>query len=74
MIYGAMFDEVDEGTAMFKLVANKQDLPKEAQEHLVHLSINGEKLPNDWYLRLAKQGGKMLRGEIKLTPTIPSNT
>jgi hypothetical protein len=32
MIYGAMFDEVDEGTAMFKVVANRQDLPTLAQE------------------------------------------
>ena len=29
MIYGAMFDEMNEGTAMFKLVANEQDLPTE---------------------------------------------
>ena len=74
MIYGAMFDEVNEGTAMFKLVADEQDLPTEAQGSLVYLNIDGENLSNDWYLRLATQGGKVLRGEITLTPTIPPDT
>jgi hypothetical protein len=71
MIYGAMFDEVDEGTAMFKLIANKADLPEEARESLVYLNIDGEKLPSDWYLRVAAEGAKMLRGQIKLTPNLP---
>lgn len=71
MIYGAMFDEVDEGTAMFKLVANKADLPTQGQDRLVYLNIDGENLPTDWYLRVAEQGGKMLRGEIRATPTLP---
>jgi hypothetical protein len=72
MIYGAMFDEVDEGTAMFKLVANRQDLPVQAQDDLVYLSIDGESLRNDYYLWLADQGGKMLRGEIQLTAKVPT--
>ena len=71
MIYCAMFDEVDEGTAMFKLVADKQDLPAQAQDRLVYLNIDGEILSNDWYLRVADQGGKMLRGEINLTRSLP---
>ena len=71
MIYGAMFDEVDEGTAMFKLVADKQDLPTQAQDRLVYLNIDRESLPSDWYLRVADQGGRMLRGEINPTPSLP---
>ena len=69
MIYGAMFDEMDEGTAMFKLVPTAATLP--AQGSFVSLDIDGVKLPSDWYLRLANQAGKMLRGEIPLTNTIP---
>jgi hypothetical protein len=71
MIYGAMFDEVDEGTAMFKMAATAAQLP--AQGTFVPLNIDGEALPGDWYLRLAGEGGKMLRGQIPLSSTRPIN-
>jgi hypothetical protein len=71
MIYGAMFDEVDEGTAMFKMAPTAAQLP--TQGSFVPLNIDGEALPSDWYLRLAGEGGKMLRGEIPLTSTRPIN-
>ena len=71
MIYGAMFDEVDEGTAMFKMAATPAQLP--AQGTFVPLNIDGEALPSDWYLRIAGEGGKMLRREIPLTSTRPIN-
>lgn len=71
MIYCAMFDEVDEGTAKFKLVADKKDLPTQPQDRLVYLNIDGESLPSDWYLRVADQGGKMLRGETTVTSKLP---
>lgn len=71
MIYGAMFDEVDEGTAMFKVVANQQDLPTSAQETLVYLNIDGYQLPSDWYLHLADAGERMLRGEVPVTALMP---
>lgn len=69
MVYGAMFDEVDEGTAMYKLVPTAAQLP--AQGAFVPLNIDGYSLPTDWYLQLANQAGKMLRGEIPVTSTIP---
>jgi hypothetical protein len=69
MLYGAMFDEVDEGTAMFKLAPTPAQLP--AQGVFVPLDIDGAKLPSDWYLRLANQAGKMLRGEIPRQSTMP---
>jgi hypothetical protein len=69
MIYGAMFDEVDEGTAMFKLAPTAAQLPVHGT--FVPLDADGIKLPGDWYLRLADEAGKMLRGEIPLTNTIP---
>jgi hypothetical protein len=69
MIYGAMFDEVDEGTAMFKLAPTAQQLP--AQGTFVPLDIDGTSLPSDWYLRLANEAGKMLRGETPLQSTVP---
>lgn len=68
-LFVAMFDEVDEGTAMFKLATTQDQLPTGA--NLVPLNIDGCNLPSDWYLRLGGESSKMLRGNIKLTPDIP---
>ncbi len=71
-IYGAMFDEMDEGTALFKLAPTPSQLP--AQGTFVPLNIDGVNLPSDWYLRLSDEAGKMLRREapvrreISITP------
>ena len=70
-IYVAMFDEVDEATAMFKITETKAELPVEAQDILVPLDIDGTYLPSDWYLRLADETQKMLDGTIPLTSEIP---
>jgi hypothetical protein len=69
MIYNAMFDEVDEGTAMYKIAATSNDQP--AGVPLVALDADGINLPNDWYLRLAGAATQMLRGGIPLTVDIP---
>lgn len=69
MIYVAMFDEVDEGTAMFKVAENKSQVP--AQGTWLTLDVDGYKLPSDWYLRLGGASTRMLRKEIPLTSTIP---
>jgi hypothetical protein len=69
MLYGAMFDEVDEGTALFKVVPTKAQLP--VQGAFVPLDIDGHKLPSDWYLRVTSEATKMLRGEIPLRRELP---
>jgi len=69
MIYNAMFDEVDEATAMFKISATSSDQP--AGVDLIAMDADGYSLPNDWYLRLAGAASQMLRGEIPLDPNIP---
>jgi hypothetical protein len=63
MIYQAMFDEVDEGTAILKCTNNP---PAGASKFLTF-----EGLPGDYYLWLVGQGGKMLRGELPITQEIP---
>jgi predicted outer membrane repeat protein len=70
-IYVAMFDEVDEGTAMFKITDITAKLPIQANDRLVSLDIDGVNLPSDWYLKLADQSQKMLDGTIPLTSLIP---
>jgi len=64
MLYIAMFDEVDEGTAIFKCSNNP---PTSGGAGFLTL----EGLPIDFYLRLAGEAGKLLRGEIPLTSEIP---
>jgi hypothetical protein len=58
MLYGAMFDEVDEGTAMFKLAPTRDSVP--AGVPIVTLDADGEQLPSDWYLQLARQAQQRL--------------
>lgn len=69
MLYVAMFDEVDEGTAMFKLAPTKADLPLGAA--LVPLDADGVTVPNDWYLRLAAEAAHYLATETPAPPGIP---
>ena len=58
MLYGAMFDEVDEGTAMFKIAPTHESVP--AGVPLVTLDADGDRLPSDWYLQLARQAQQRL--------------
>ncbi len=46
MIFGAMFDEVDEGTAMFKVAATLSDIP--AGGRFVYAGIDGDRVRSDW--------------------------
>ena len=57
-LYGAMFDEVDEGTAMFKVAASRRETPVERP--IVTMDADGEPLPSDWYLRLAREAQRRL--------------
>ena len=63
MIYVAMFDEVDEGTAIFKCTNN----PPVGQSRF--LTYDG--LPSDHYLWLTGEGGRLLRGERAIHDLIP---
>ena len=69
MMYGAMFDEVDEGTAMFKVVPTAVALP--ASPAFVPLDADGYRLPSDWYLQLAGEAGRTLRGERLACGALP---
>jgi hypothetical protein len=62
-VYQAMFDEMDEGTAIFKCT----DDPPAGESRFVTL----EGLPSDHYLWLTGTGGKLLRGEIEATESPP---
>lgn len=52
-VYIAMFDEVDEGTAIFKTVTRKEDTPVEGKNWLYLDIDSANALSSDHYLRLA---------------------
>ncbi|MGB0371451.1 MAG: glycoside hydrolase family 71/99-like protein [Opitutales bacterium] len=62
-IYLAMFDEMDEGTQIFKVSNNP---PVGESKFLTY-----EPHAPDYYLRLSGAIGKMLRGEIPVTEALP---
>jgi hypothetical protein len=83
MIYQAMFDEVDEGTAIFKCtnappvaetptsVFSNPFLPTGNAQYAPY-DLSDASLPSDHYLWLVGEGTKMLRGEIPLSETMPT--
>jgi len=64
MLYVAMFDEVDEGTAILKASKN----PPVGLSNFVKYE---DDIPNDYYLYLTGQAGKMLRKQIPFTEEVP---
>ena len=62
MAYVAMFDEVDEATAIFKV----SDAPPVQARFATY-----EGLPADWYLRLTGEGSKVIRGEREGRMALP---
>ena len=69
-IWCAQFDEVDEGTAIFKVTARRIDLPLPVGGWLA-LDADGDSYPSDWYLRLTGEAQLMLEGMRPLTSTLP---
>jgi hypothetical protein len=63
MVYQAMFDEVDEATAIYKCTNAP---PVGASTFLTY-----EGLPSDHYLWLVGQAARLLRGEMPLTEALP---
>ncbi|MEO0452836.1 MAG: hypothetical protein AAFY98_01705 [Verrucomicrobiota bacterium] len=75
-IYVAMFDEIDEGTAIYKTATRADQLPN--PEKMTHNNIDEEKLPeelhdlpSDWYLQLTDEMGKIMTGKKPMTSELP---
>ncbi len=69
LFFGAMFDEVDEGTAMFEVAETAADVPTTGR--FLTLDADGESLPSDFYMSLAGEASRVLRGERVATPDRP---
>jgi hypothetical protein len=61
-VFVGMFDEVDEGTAIYK-VSNRTPVGK--------YFVTYEGLPSDWYLKLTGAATRMIRGDAPLAEKIP---
>ncbi|MCK5369099.1 MAG: xylosidase, partial [Cyclobacteriaceae bacterium] len=64
MLYVAMFDEIDEGTAIIKVTNTP---PNSDKAHFV----NNDGMPSDHYLWLTGLGAKMLRKEMPIQLEMP---
>ncbi len=60
MVYIAMFDEVDEATAMYKVTESEEQAPEVG--YWLTLDADGYDLPSDWYLRCASLTTNVLKG------------
>jgi hypothetical protein len=67
MIYVAMFDEIDEATAIFKC----SNTPPTNQPPAKFVTYEG--LPSDHYLWLTGQAGRMLRGDAPVDTELYRN-
>jgi hypothetical protein len=73
MLYVAMFDEVDEGTAIFKISNNPPFPGGDRMFVTFDMDAGYPALPGDEYLWLTGQAGRALRGEMSPVPaTRPS--
>ncbi|WP_329080090.1 fibronectin type III domain-containing protein [Streptosporangium sp. NBC_01469] len=69
-IYISMFDEYNEGNQIAKTAETLADVP--ANSGMLALDEDGTACSADYYLRLTGDGGRMLKGQIPLTPTRPT--
>lgn len=69
-IYISMFDEYGEGNQIAKTAENQGMTP--AGSGLLALDADGTACSSDYYLRLTADGGRMLKGQLALTPNRPT--
>jgi hypothetical protein len=69
MLKIAMFDEVNESTAMYKVASHRKDAPD--QGYWLTLDADGHDLPSDWYLRLAGEITRAFHSNKPLPAAIP---
>ncbi|WP_042402283.1 glycoside hydrolase family 71/99-like protein [Streptacidiphilus carbonis] len=69
-IYISMFDEFNEGNQIAKTAATAAGVP--TGSGLLALDEDGTACSSDYYLRLTADGGRMLKGQIALTATRPT--
>lgn len=69
-VYVAMFDEVDEATAIFKVAETSAQTPDDI--NVVTLDIDNYAVPSDWFLRLVGNATTMLRDSTPIPSSMPA--
>jgi len=69
-IYISMYDEFNEGNQIMKTAENASQIP--TGSGIWALDEDGTACSSDYYLRLTGDGGRMLKGQIGLTATRPT--
>jgi hypothetical protein len=69
-IYISMFDEYNEGNQIAKTAETAASVP--VGSGFLALDEDGTPCSSDYYLRLTGDGGRMLKGQLALTPTRPT--
>jgi hypothetical protein len=67
----AMFDEANEGTAIFKIASHRSEAPKQGE--WLTLDADGFDLPSDWYLRLTYDFGAAFHASTQVSQDMPAN-
>ncbi len=67
-VYVSMFDEMNEGTAVFNLAEDSGGIP--AGKYFLTLDADGTHVSSDFYLRLIKDGAQMIKKQIAYTSTV----
>jgi hypothetical protein len=70
MLYVAMFDETDEGTAIFKIAENQQQTPIEGQ--FIAADQDGYSCPGDWYLNITGTVARLVQDGKVVPPDMPA--
>jgi F5/8 type C domain/NedA-like, galactose-binding domain len=69
-IYISMYDEFNEGNQILETAESQAWIP--TNSGLLGLDEDGTACSSDYYLRLTGDGGRMLKGQIALTPVRPT--
>ncbi|WP_333577471.1 glycoside hydrolase family 71/99-like protein [Sphingobacterium sp.] len=70
-MYVSMFDEYNESNQIAKTAATQQDVP--VGLGIKSMDEDGTPCSSDYYLRITMDGGKMLKGQIVLSPNRPTS-
>lgn len=72
-MYGAMWDEYDEGTQFMPAIAKTGALPQdESHRHsLIAYDVDGYDVPPDWYMRIAGYGSALVKDELFIEDRFP---
>jgi hypothetical protein len=72
MFFGAMYDEYNEGTSMQHMADGPAGAPNGYK--MIFTNFDGyTQLPSDHYMKVNREIGRMLRGEIPMTSEMPAS-